>query len=83
MNEIGYLSHPVQHGDVIEPPAPLNAAPNRSRRIANDTIAEEMDGKTGKVVAKHAILWRPAAFRIDGRQFYAFTADGHAYATGP
>ena len=55
----------------------------RQRRIFNDTIAQEIDPKTGKVLAAHPILWRPSTFRIESGHLYAFTLDGRAYAMNP
>ena len=51
--------------------------------LRGDNIGVEIDTRTGKVVAQHAILWRPSSFRIYGGRLYAFTADGHAYAMSP
>ena len=54
-----------------------------SYKIANDTVAEILDPKTGKIMARHPILWRPFVFRIENGAFYAFTFDGRAYALNP
>lgn len=54
-----------------------------SYKIVNETTAAVIDSKTGGVLAKHAILWRPSAFRIEAGTLYAFTFDGRAYAMKP
>ena len=81
---IGLHRWTVSAADGSPMPSPAAAVePEHSWRLANDTIADEVDTKTGKVIAKHSILWRPSTFRIQNGRLYAFTADGHAYAMSP
>jgi hypothetical protein len=54
-----------------------------AHKVENDIIAEDIEPKTGRVLAKHPILWRPMTFRIEADRFYAFTEDGRAYAMNP
>ena len=55
-------------------------AAEHSWELRGDNAGVEIDKSTGRVVARHAVLWRPSSFRIQSGRLYAFTADGHAYA---
>src|SRR5262249_22093663 len=72
----------AENGAALPSPAGVLES-EHSWRIVDDAVAEEFDPKTGKVFAKHAILWRPSTFRIQNNRLYAFTADGLAYAMNP